>query len=42
MNIYNLLDVLFCSIAVDFYELCHKNNRQTTSKILSDTTQQNV
>ena len=48
-NIYILLDVLLCSIAEYFYELCRILTSPTGSskykqrvKILSDTTQQNV
>ena len=48
-NTYILLDVLLCSIAEYFYELCRILTRPTGSskykqrvKILSDTTQKNV
>ena len=49
LNKYILLDVLLCSIAEYFYELCRILTSPTGSskykqrvKILSDTTQQNV
>ena len=42
-NIYILLDVLLCSIAEYFYELCRILAKyKQRVKILSDTTQQNV
>ena len=48
-NIYILLDVLLCSIAEYFYELCRilaspqgESKYKQQVKILSDTTQQNV
>ena len=44
LNIYILLDVLVCSIAVYFYELCGilTSPYKQRVKIYSDTTHQNV